>query len=201
MRCCRTRLASAVDSAGNVYIADSSNNRIRVVNTGSSAITVANVTIQPGNIATVAGNGTAGFSGDGGPATSAQINNPSGVAVDSSGNIYIADLNNFRVRKVSTNGIITTVTGNGSGAYGGDYGPATNGTLFPFAVAVDSTGNLYIADTGNQRIRVVNMGSTGIILGGIYIPARLHRNRRGYWRGRIRRRWRPGRQRRIRQPV
>lgn len=161
----------ALDSAGNVYIGDSSNNRVRVVNTGANAITVAGVTIQPGNIATVAGNGTAGFSGDGGPATSAQINNPSGVAVDSSGNIYIADLNNFRVRKVSANGIITTVTGNGSGAYGGDYGPATNGTLFPYAVAVDSTGNLYIADTGNQRIRVVNMGSTGIILGGIYIPA------------------------------
>ena len=162
---------AAVDSAGNVYIADSGNHRIRVVNTGSSAITIANVTIQPGNIATVAGNGTAGFSGDGSPATSAQLNNPSGVAVDSSGNIYIADLNNFRVRKVSTSGIITTVTGNGTGAYGGDYGPATNGTLFPYAVAVDSSGNLYIADTGNQRIRVVNMGSSGIILGGIYIPA------------------------------
>lgn len=161
----------ALDSAGNVYIGDSNNNRVRVVNTGASAITIAGVIIQPGNIATVAGNGTAGFGGDGGPATAAQLNNPSGVAVDLNGNIFIADLNNFRVRKVDHNGIITTVTGNGSGAYGGDYGPATNGTLFPYALAVDNTGNLYIADTGNQRIRVVNMGAAGLLLGGIYIPS------------------------------
>jgi len=160
-----------VDGAGNVYIADSNNHRIRVVNTGSSPIIVANVSIQPGTIATVAGNGNPGFSGDGGPATLAQINNPSGVAVDGSGNIYIADLNNFRVRKVSANGIITTVTGNGSGAYGGDFGPATNGTLFPYAIALDTTGNLYVADMNNHRIRVVNMGSTGLLLGGIYIPS------------------------------
>jgi Divergent InlB B-repeat domain/NHL repeat len=159
----------AVDARGNVYIADDNNQRIRVVNTGSNPITVANVTIAPGDIATVAGDGTAGYAGDGGPAINAELNNPSGVAVDKNGNIYIADLYNFLVRKVNASGIISTVVGNGSGAFSGDGGPAINAGLYPYAVAVDAAGNLYIADTSNERIRAVNMGSTTIAVAGISI--------------------------------
>lgn len=159
----------AVDARGNVYIADDNNQRIRVVNTGSNPITVANITIAPGDIATVAGNGTAGYAGDGGPAINAELNNPSGVAVDNNGNIYIADLYNYLVRKVNASGIISTVVGNGSGAFGGDNGPAVNAGLYPYAVAVDAAGNLYIADTSNERIRAVNMGSTTIAVAGISI--------------------------------
>jgi NHL repeat. len=96
-------------------------------------------------IITVAGNGYAGYSGDNGPATSAELYYPYGVAVDSSGNLYIAD--NNRIRKVDTSGIITTVVGNGIGGYSGDNGPATSAELYgPSGVAVDSSGNIYIAD-------------------------------------------------------
>ena len=117
-------------SSENVYIADTSNARIRVVNTQSSAITVAGVQIQPGNIATVAGNGTQGYGGDDGPATSAQISNPDGVATDSAGDIYIADTGNHRIRAVNTQstaitiagvliqpGNVATVAGNGTAGY------------------------------------------------------------------------------------
>jgi len=129
----------AVDSAGNLYIADSGNYRIR--------------TVSNGVITTVAGNGTQGFSGDNGPATSAALSGPNGVAVDSAGNLYIADYYNNRIRKVS-NGVITTVAG--GGASFGDNGPATSAQLYePWGVAVDSAGNLYIADSGNDRIRVL----------------------------------------------
>jgi uncharacterized protein (TIGR03437 family) len=134
----------AVDAAGNVYIADTVNNRIRKVANGV--------------ISTVAGNGTLGYSGDDGPATSAQLSWPAGVAVDSAGNLYVADQNNNRIRKVS-NGVITTVAGNGTPGYSGDNGPATSAKLYgPKGVAVDSAGNLYIADTSNQRIRKVLNG-------------------------------------------
>ncbi|MBV8732281.1 MAG: immunoglobulin domain-containing protein, partial [Acidobacteriia bacterium] len=159
----------AVDRAGNLYIADTNNNRIRVVNTGSSAITIAAVTIQPGAIATIAGNGSAGFSGDGGPATSAKLNSPFGVAVDNTGNIYIADLYNFRVRKVIANGTISTVTGTGTLSYSGDNGPAMNASLDPYAIALDTRGNLYISDAANQRIRVVNTGTSAITLANVTI--------------------------------
>ena len=131
----------AVDSAGNLCIADSGNQRIREVSSGV--------------ITTIAGNGTAGFSGDGGPATSAELRSPYGVAVDSAGNIYIGDRYNYLIRKVS-NGVITTVAGNGKYSLGGggDGGPATSAQLYEAtAVAVDSAGNLFIADTGNQRVR------------------------------------------------
>src|SRR5258708_7626111 len=129
----------AVDSTGSLYIADTGNYRIRKVSGGV--------------ITTVAGNGTYGYSGDNGPATSAQISSVYGVAVDSTGNLYIADANNFRIRKVSS-GVITTVAGNGTPGYSGDNGPATSAQIsYPYGVAVDSTGNLYIADTGNNRIR------------------------------------------------
>ena len=112
-----------------------------------------------GIITTVAGTGTAGFSGDGGPATAARLNWPDGVAVDASGNLFVADVFNGRIRKVSASGIITTVSGGGSG---GDGGPATAaGLSFPSGVAVDSFGNLFIADRLHDRIRKVS--TSGII--------------------------------------
>jgi sugar lactone lactonase YvrE len=133
----------AVYSAGNIYIADTGNHRIR-------KITLAKV------ISTIAGNGTQGFSGDGGPASDAQLNNPSGVAVDSTGNIYIADTSNDRIRKITVSGVISTVAGNGNRGYSGDGGPATAAQLSnPSGVAVDFADNLYIADTSNNRIRKV----------------------------------------------
>jgi sugar lactone lactonase YvrE len=136
----------AVDSAGNLYIADQGDNRIRKVTNGV--------------ITTVAGTGpmepsVGTFGGDGGPATSAQLNFPSGVAVDSAGNLYIADLGNDRIRKVS-NGVSTTVAGNGTQGFSGDDGPATSAELsVPNGVAVGSAGNIYIADSGNSRIRIL----------------------------------------------
>ncbi len=160
----------AVDASGNYYIADAANSVIRVVNTQKTAITVANVQIQPGDIATVAGNGQAGYSGDNGPATSAQIDWPYAVAVDNSGNIYIADTNNNVIREVTSGGTITTFAGvsnNGQGCdvangYSGDGGPATQAIMnCPLGVAADSSGNVYIADTYNNVVRMVNSG--GII--------------------------------------
>jgi sugar lactone lactonase YvrE len=142
--------ALALDSAGNLYIADSDNSRIRKVSNGV--------------IATVAGDGTFGFSGDYGPATSAQLYCPTGVVVDSAGNLYIADIFNSRIRKVS-NGVITTVAGSGSSF--GDDGPATGAQLYrPHGVAVDSAGNLYIADIDNNRIRKVSNGLITTVAGG-----------------------------------
>ncbi|HEY4086864.1 MAG TPA: hypothetical protein VGM43_13045 [Bryobacteraceae bacterium] len=138
----------AVDSAGNVFIADSGNNRIRKVSGGI--------------ITTVAGNGLAYFGGDNGPATSGELNAPSGIAVDSAGNLYIADRYNRRVRKVS-NGIITTVAGNGQQGYSGDNGPATSAQLTPIAVAVDSAGSLFIA--ANENIREVSVGIITTVAG------------------------------------
>jgi uncharacterized protein (TIGR03437 family) len=145
----------AVDSGGNLYVADYNNSRIRKVSNGV--------------ITTVAGNGTVGYSGDNGPATSAQLSSPQGVAVDSAGNLYIADVGNNRVRKVS-NGVITTVAGTGpaypGGGFGGDGGPATSAQLYwPVGVAVDSAGNLYIADLNNERIRRVSKGVITTVAG------------------------------------
>ncbi len=141
--------AIAVDGLGNVFISDSGNHCIREA--GSN-----------GNIATVAGNGTNGYFGDGGPATNASLSYPQGVAVDALGNLWIADDNNNRIRELGTNGVITTVAGNGTNGYFGDGGPATNASLSnPAGVAVDLSGNLFIADGGNKRIRKV--GTNGII--------------------------------------
>ena len=142
----------AVDSAGNLYIADTGNRRIRKISNGV--------------ITTVAGNGTLGFSGDNGPAISAQLNFPFGVAVDSTGNLYISDAN--RIRKIS-NGVITTAAGISGfpGGFSGDNGPATSAQLSePTGLAVDSAGNLYIADTGNNRIRKVSNGVITTVAGG-----------------------------------
>ena len=133
-----------VDGAGNVYIGDTSNNRVRKVDTD-------------GIITTVAGNGTGGFSGDGGPAISASLRFPWGVHVDGTGNLYIADFFNRRIRKVDTSGIITTVAGNGTAGFSGDGGPAISASLNGlFGISLDGTGNLYIADRSNHRIRKVD---------------------------------------------
>ena len=139
----------ALDANGNLFIADENNQRIRIVNTN-------------GIITTVAGNGSTSYSGDGGLATSASLNYPLGVAVDAVGNLFIVDELNQRIRKVNTNGIITTIAGNGSSSFSGDGGSATNAALSdPTSVALDSTGNLFIAVELNQRIRKIN--SSGII--------------------------------------
>jgi trimeric autotransporter adhesin len=140
----------AFDSAGNLYIADAGNARIRKVSGGV--------------ITTVAGTGIAGFSGDNGPATSAQLFHAESVAVDSAGNLYIGDSGNNRVRKVS-NGVITTVAGNGIEGYGGDNGPATSAKLNGPGVTVDSAGNLYIPDWNNHRVRKVSSGVITTVAG------------------------------------
>jgi hypothetical protein len=123
---------------------------------------------QSSGLTVVAGNGTAGFSGDGGLATMARINRPEGIAVDSVGNLYIADTGNDRIRKVTPYGAISTVAGNGTRGFGGDGGPATSAQLYgPVDVAVDSAGNLYIADFNNSRIRMVTpAGVISTVAGG-----------------------------------
>jgi hypothetical protein len=131
-------------SSGILHIADTYNNRVRKVSNGI--------------ITTVAGSGPVsvfGFSGDGGSATSAQLYEPTGVTVDSSGNLYVADWDNSRIRQVSS-GVIRTVAGNGARSFGGDGGPAIKAELnLPLGVATDSAGNVYVADTWNNRIRAL----------------------------------------------
>ncbi len=145
-------LSVAVDSSGNVYFADAGNHRVRKITTATGLIT------------TVAGTGVQGYNGDNIAATSAMLNIPYGVAVDTLGNVYVADGGNNRVRKVTIgSGIITTVVGNGVSAYNGDNISAINATVNnPIGVAVDSSGDLYIADSRNNRIRKVTV-ATGII--------------------------------------
>ena len=136
----------AVDSMGNLFIADYLNNRIRKVS-------------PYGIITTIAGTGTPGYGGDGGPATSAYLHAPYGVAVDTAGNLFIADSNNERIRKVTPEGVISTVAGTGARGFGGDGGPATSAQFYtPRGIAVDTTGNLFIADINNNRIRKVTPG-------------------------------------------
>jgi large repetitive protein len=146
----------ALDGAGNLYIADTTNNRVR------------KVWAATGDITTVAGTGALGHNGDNGPATKAELNGPWGVTVDVSGNLFIGDTLNQRIRKVDiATGIITTVAGNGfqgsggAGGFAGDNGPATAAELsLPYAVAFDSTGNMYIPDSANNRIRKVDTTGT-----------------------------------------
>jgi sugar lactone lactonase YvrE len=134
--------AVALDNSGNLFIADPDTGRIRMVS-------------SDGIITTVAGGGFAGL-GDGGPATSAQLNEPSGIAVDGAGNLFIADWGNNRVRKVSPDGIITTIAGNGIQDYSGDGGLASSASISgPTALAVDGGGNIYVADSGNNAIRIL----------------------------------------------
>jgi hypothetical protein len=143
----------ALDAAGNIYFPDYGNARIRKINIGT------------GLISTVAGTGTSGFNGDGIVATNAQINQPTSLTFDISGNLFFTDRANQRVRKITiSTGIITTVAGTGVSGYNGDGIAATTAQLSgPNEVAFDAAGNLYISDWFNQRIRKVDM-STGIIL-------------------------------------
>ena len=146
----------AIDTGGgNLYLADTGNNRIRKLNLATGVIT------------TVAGDGVRGFSGDGGPATSAQLDGPTGVAVDTKGDVYIADgtadgTNRIRKVEVAT-GVITTIAGNGSQGYSGDGGPATLAQFrFLGGMAMDASDNLYVADNFNNRIRMVS-AATGLV--------------------------------------
>jgi sugar lactone lactonase YvrE len=144
----------ALDGAGNLYIADAGNARVRKVDIN-------------GVITTVAGTGTASFSGDNGAATSAELNNPVGVGLDAAGNLYVADSLNQRVRKIDLNGIISTVAGSGTPGYTGDGGAATGAELnFPAAVRADAAGNLYIGDGGNSVVRKVNLTGTITTIAG-----------------------------------
>jgi uncharacterized protein (TIGR03437 family) len=138
-------LRLAMDAAGNLYFADCNNGRIRRIT-------------PAGIITTVAGNGTSGFSGDQGPATKAALSVPRGVSFDNAGNMLIADTNNHRIRKVTADGIIQTIAGNGTGTFAGDGGPALAASLFnPRAVATDAAGNIYISDTTNARVRKISI--------------------------------------------
>lgn len=137
-----TGVATAAN--GNFYITDAGNSRLRKVNAA-------------GQISSIAGNGTPGFSGDGGLATDAKIADPSAVTVDAAGNVYFADRVNLRIRRVAANGIINTFAGNGSAAFSGDGGAAGSaGIAVPLGVTRDANGNIFIADTGNSRIRKVS---------------------------------------------
>lgn len=193
----------ARDAHGNIYISDTYNCRIRVINSAGVINTYAGTGIcgysgdggpaksakisdafgialdskgnllftdgarirrvtPAGIISTVAGTGTQGYSGDGGPATKATLDYPEGVFADAKGNLYIADSGNYVIRKVDPKGIIHTVAGNHTAGFGGDGGPATSANLsFMFSVVADDLGNFYIADNGNARVRIVN--SAGII--------------------------------------
>ena len=143
----------AVDAAGNIYIADTFNHRIRKVDASGIIDTIAGTSV---------GTRDYGFNGDGGPADRALLDLPRGVAVDAVGNVYIADMDNHRIRMVDAWGIIRTIAGTGEDGFGGDGGPAVQAQLnYPGGVAVDGAGNVYIADAENHRIRKVD--TSGII--------------------------------------
>ena len=146
----------SADSSGNLYIADTKNHKIIKLDT-------------TGVITTVAGNGTRGYSGDGGPATQAQLDWPADVAVNAIGDLYITDTSNHCIRKVDTMGNINSIAGFGADGYSGDGGPASRARLdIPIAAAVDASGDLYIADSDNHRIRKVAIPYVlaGFIMGG-----------------------------------
>jgi trimeric autotransporter adhesin len=134
----------AFDAGGNLYIADNMNHVIRKIDAS-------------GYISTKAGTGTQGYTGDGGPATAATFNIPSGIALDHIGNIYVADSGNNVIRKIDTSGIVTTFAGTGTGSYTGDGGPAASATFFgPVGLAIDAGGNIYVADHINNVVRKIN---------------------------------------------
>src|SRR6185503_14722186 len=132
-----------IDAQDRIYIADTGNHVIRRIDTD-------------GTIHTIAGTGVPGYSGDNGPATQAQLNVPSDVAIAPDGTIYIADTKNNRIRRVGTDGIITTIAGTGAGGYSGDGGLAKNAKLDrPYGVALAPTGEIVVFDTHNHRIRIL----------------------------------------------
>ena len=144
----------ALDSAGNLYIADTGNHRIRRVD-------------PSGTVTTIAGTGEYDFIKDDGPAVAAWLDSPSGVAVDDAGNLYIADTCNHRIRRVDPSGAITTVAGSGDDGYSADGRPALAARLYrPQGVAVDAAGNLYIAETGTNRIRRVDVSGAITTIAG-----------------------------------
>ena len=145
---------AALDGSGSLYIVDTWNHRIRKVDSAGIVTTVAG--------SGTTGEGGGGFGGDGGPAVEARLRYPYGVTVDETGNLYIADARNHRIRKVDSAGVVTTIAGSGTEGYGGDGGPAVRAQLsHPQGVALDGSGNLYIADAWNHRIRKVD--SAGIV--------------------------------------
>jgi trimeric autotransporter adhesin len=185
----------ALDQAGDLYLTDTGNNRVRKVTSGNIRListvvtgpeprgcatdpqgdvfvaeTGANqvVKVDPsGTVTTVAGTGRAGFSGDNGPATSAELSAPEGLALDQQGNLYIADAGNNRVRKVTPDGVLTTMAGNGNAGSAGDGGRAAKAELFiPTGLAVDAHGILYIADSANNRVRKVDLAGNISTLAG-----------------------------------
>jgi uncharacterized protein (TIGR03437 family) len=144
------------DVKGNLYITDYSNQSIRMVN------------YNTGIVNSIAGNGSLGYSGDGGSSIGAQLADPHDVAVDGAGNVYIADTINARVRKIDTSGNINTIAGNGTRGWSGDYGPAVNAQLsYPAGLALDQSGNLYIADFGNATVRRVDTAGNITTIAGV----------------------------------
>ena len=160
--------ALALDGRGNLYLIESDGHRVRKVDVA-------------GIITMIAGDGTAGFRGDGGPATAARVNRPFGIAADSAGNVYIADTNNARVRRINPAGIITTIAGNGVRIPSVNNVPATSTSIIgPQGVDLDAAGNLYIADLGAHRIRKITygppaaappaIGANGVVNGASFQP-------------------------------
>ena len=148
----------AVDQSGKIWFTDALSRRVRVLEPISYDDGLPGP--GPGMITTVAGTGEQDFGGDGGLGPQALLINPAGLAVDSLGNVYIADINNARVRRVDTARMITTLAGTGERGYGGDDGPASHALLhYPSGVAVDGLGSVYIADAANHRVRMVGAAS------------------------------------------
>jgi len=160
----------AVDSQGNVYVSEPSN-QVSAINMQATTQTILGVSIAAGNIAVVVGGGVPGYSGDGGPALSAKVHNPYGLACDADDNLYVCDQGNDCIRKVDTAGIITTAVGTPlSPGFSGDGGSPTACQLFHMlGVAFDAAGNMYIADTFNDKVRVVNNQATSQTLLGTAI--------------------------------
>lgn len=153
-------LAVAVDGNHNIYIADTANSRIRRVDAAT------------GLISTIAGNGSFGYNGDNMAATSASLSYPRAVAVDNSGNVFISDFDSSRVRKVDASGTITTLAGNGTFGFSGDNGPANQAALnYPWGLAFDGNGNLYVADFYNRRFREIVINPTAVTLSSSLNPS------------------------------
>ena len=174
----------ALDGAGNLYIADTFNHRVRVINNQESPLFVGNVVVSPGEVQTVAGAGVPGYAGDGAPPTFALMRSPASVDLDADGNIYISEWDNHVIRVVNAQpdpldvagtvvdpGTIRTIVGDGVSGFSGDGGPAAAARLnTPLGLTLDSSGNIFVADTGNFRVRAINVGSSIVSLLGVSVP-------------------------------